>query len=98
MNLIGEKVRTDVNQELKILLTIANELYRKGKVYSYRNFCKKYLQKNSNLLNVLIYNDKKPSIPVLLSLYLKLNQEKLLPYWQQKLSLCLLNKAMKGQK
>lgn len=96
MNLIGEKVRTGVNQELKILLTIANELYRKGKVYSYRNFCKKYLQKNSNLLNVLIYNDKKPSIPVLLSLYLKLNQEKLLPYWQQKLSLCLLNKAMKG--
>ena len=98
MNLIGEKIRTDINDEIRLLLTIANELYRKDRVSSYRNFCKKYLQKNSNLLNVLIYNDKKPSIPVLLSLYLKLNQEKLLPYWQQKLSLCLLNKAMKGQK
>lgn len=98
MNLIGEKIRKNVNNEIRLLLLIANELYRKDRVSSYRNFCKKYLQKNSNLLNVLIYNDKKPSISVLLSLYLKLNQEKLLPYWQQKLSFCLLNKAMKGQK
>lgn len=98
MNLIGEKIRKDVNNEVRLLLLIANELYRKDRVSSYRNFCKKYLQKNSNLLNVLIYNDKKPSISVLLSLYWKLNQEKLLPYWQQKLSFCLLNKAMKGQR
>ncbi len=98
MNLIGEKIRKDVNNEIRLLLLIANELYRKDRVSSYRNFCKKYLQKNSNLLNVLIHNDKKPSISVLLSLYLKLNQEKLLPYWQQKLSFCLLNKAMKGQR
>ena len=76
MNLIGEKIRKDVNNEIRLLLLIANELYRKDRVSSYRDFCKKYLQKNSNLLNVLIYNDKKPSISVLLSLYLKLNQEK----------------------
>lgn len=61
MNLIGEKIRKDVNNEIRLLLLIANELYRKDRVSSYRNFCKKYLQKNSNLLNVLIYNDKKPS-------------------------------------
>ena len=69
MNLIGEKIRKDVNNEIRLLLLIANELYRKDRVSSYRNFCKKYLQKNSNLLNVLIYNDKKPSISVLLTVY-----------------------------
>lgn len=45
MNLIGEKVRKDVNNEIRLLLLIANELYRKDRVSSYRNFCKKYLQK-----------------------------------------------------
>lgn len=94
MHLIGDKIRKDVNNELRLLLLIANELYQKDRVSSYRNFCKKYLQKNSNLLNVLIHNNIRPSISVLLSLYLKLNQEKLLPYWQQKLSLCLLNKVI----
>ena len=69
MNLIGEKIRKDVNNEIRLLLLIANALYRKDRVSSYRNFCKKYLQKNSNLLNVLIYNDKKPSISVLLTVY-----------------------------
>lgn len=45
MNLIGEKIRKDVNNEIRLLLLIANELYRKDRVSSYRNFCKKYLQK-----------------------------------------------------
>lgn len=47
MNLIGEKIRTDINDEIRLLLTIANELYRKDRVSSYRNFCKKYLQKTA---------------------------------------------------
>lgn len=34
MNLIGEKIRTDINDEIRLLLTIANELYRKDRVSS----------------------------------------------------------------
>lgn len=45
MNLIGEKIRKDVNNEIRLLLLIANELYRKDRVSSYRNFCKNIYKK-----------------------------------------------------
>lgn len=75
MRQIGTKIKTQ-NQELKLLIDVANELFDEGKVNSFRDFSRKYLSKTSNYMNILFYdNSKKPSVSALLGLHKKLTKE-----------------------
>lgn len=77
--------KTDKNIQLKLLLQIARELIQKGKTNSFRDFSSKYLNRCSNYLGTLIYQNKPPSIASILTLYFKLNQEKHMPNWKKRL-------------
>lgn len=77
--------KTDRNIHLQLLLQIAKKLIQKGKTNSFRDFSSKYLNKCSNYLGTLIYQNKAPSIASILTLYFKLNQEKDMPIWQKEL-------------
>lgn len=76
MRKIGENINYPTNDEVRFLIEIANHLYEKGKIRSFRQFSKEYLAKNSNYMNVLFHNwNIKPSIASLISLYQKLREE-----------------------
>lgn len=90
--------KTDKNIQLNLLLQIAKELIHKGKTNSFRDFSSKYLNRCSNYLGTLIYQNKPPSIASLLTLYFKLNQEKYMLNWQVKLVNTLKNIIMKEKK
>lgn len=68
--------KTETNQQLKLLLQIAKELIQEGKSNSFRDFSSKYLNRCSNYLGTLVYQNKSPSVASILTLYFKLNQEK----------------------
>lgn len=87
--------KTEANQQLKLLIQIAKELIQEGKSNSFREFSCKYLNKCSNYLGTLVYQNKYPSIASILSLYLKLNQEKQMSNWQNKLLGILKNSIIK---
>ena len=75
MRQIGTKIKAP-NPEMKLLIDVANELFADGKVNSFRDFSRKYLDKTSNYMNILFYDEtKKPSIPALLWLHRKLTNE-----------------------
>lgn len=76
MRKIGEKIDYPANDEVRFLVEIANLLYKKGKIRSFREFSRKYLGKNENYINVLLYDlNIKPSIGSLIFLYQKLREE-----------------------
>lgn len=77
--------KTDRNIHLQLLLQIAKKLIQEGKTNSFRDFSSKYLNKCSNYLGTLVYQNKSPSITSILTLYFKLNQEKYMPIWQEEL-------------
>lgn len=72
--------------ETDFILTVAQMLINEGYAKSLRDFSLRYLSRNPNMLCVIKYRNIKPSIPILLSLYLKLNQEQIYPNIQQQLS------------
>lgn len=75
---IDEKISND---ETRLLSSIAKELYKLGKITSYRDFSRKFLEKNSNYMNVLFGNIQlKPSIPAIIRLYQNLREEGCLTY------------------
>lgn len=76
MRKIGENIDYPTNDEVRFLVEIANLLHKQGKIRSFRQFSKQYLNKNSNYMNVLFHNwNIKPSIVSLISLYQKLREE-----------------------
>lgn len=76
MRKIGEKIDYPANDEVRFLVEIANLLYKKDKIRSFREFSRKYLGKNENYMNVLLYDlNIKPSIGSLIFLYQKLREE-----------------------
>lgn len=76
MRKIGENINYPTNDEVRFLIEIANLLYKKGKIRSFREFSRKYLAKNENYINVLLYDlNIKPSISSLITLYQKLREE-----------------------
>lgn len=89
--------KTEANQQLKLLIQIAKELIQEGKS-SFRDFSSKYLNRCSNYLGTLVYQNKSPSVASILTLYFKLNQEKYMPNWQIKLANTLKNIIMKEKK
>lgn len=76
MRKIGDNISYTTNDELRFLIEIANHLYKKGKIRSFREFSREYLDKNDNYMNVLFYDvNVKPSIASLITLYQKIRQE-----------------------
>lgn len=76
MRKIGENIDYPTNDEVRFLIEIANLLYKQGKIRSFREFSRKYLAKNENYINVLLYDlNIKPSISSLITLYQKLREE-----------------------
>ena len=84
MRKIGESINYPTNDEVRFLIEIANLLYKQGKIRSFREFSRKYLAKNENYMNVLLYDlHIKPSISSLITLYQKLREEGVLSnIWQ----------------
>lgn len=84
MRKIGESINYPTNDEVRFLIEIANLLYKQGKIRSFREFSREYLDKNENYMNVLFYDvTVKPSISSLITLYQKLRQEGVLSnIWQ----------------
>ncbi len=83
------------NQYLEMFLNIADELLQEQKIKSRRDFSSRYLNKCSNYIGSLIYQNKKPSIASGWALFVNLNRNKQLPDWQEKLSKTLYNMAVK---
>ncbi len=83
------------NQYLEMFLDIADELLQEQKIKSRRDFSNRYLNKCSNYIGSLVYQDKQPSIASGWSLFVNLNRNKQLPHWQEKLSETLYNMAVK---
>lgn len=83
------------NQYLEMFLNIADELLQEQKIKSRRDFSSRYLNKCSNYIGSLIYQNKKPSIASGWALFVNLNRNKQLPDWQEKLSETLYNMALK---
>ena len=80
MRKIGENIDYPTNDEVRFLIEIANLLNKKGKIRSFREFSRIYLDKNENYMNVLLYDlNIKPSIGSLITLYQKLREEGILP-------------------
>ena len=81
MRKIGENITYPTNDEVRFLIEIANLLYKQGKIRSFRQFSEQYLNKNSNYMNVLLYDlHIKPSIGSLITLYQKIREEGCLLY------------------
>lgn len=83
------------NQYLEMFLDIADELLQEQKIKSRRDFSSRYLNKCSNYIGSLVYQDQKPSIASGWTLFVNLNRQKQLPHWQEKLSQTLYNMAVK---
>lgn len=83
------------NQYLEMFLNIADELLENQYIKSRRDFSSRYLNKCSNYIGSLVYQDKKPSIASGWTLFVNLNRQKQLPQWQKKLSDTLYNMALK---
>lgn len=79
MRKIGENIDYPTNDEVRFLIEVANLLYKQGKIRSFREFSEQYLGKNSNYMNVLLYDlNIKPSIASLITLYQKIREESIL--------------------
>lgn len=78
-----------------MFLSIADELLENQYIKSRRDFSSRYLNKCSNYIGSLVYQDKQPSIASGWTLFVNLNRQKQLPHWQEKLSQTLYNMAVK---
>lgn len=79
MRKIGQNIDYPTNDEVRFLIEIANLLHKQGKIRSFRQFSEQYLGKNSNYMNVLLYDlNIKPSIGSLITLYQKIREEGIL--------------------
>ena len=83
------------NQYLEMFLSIADELLENHYIKSRRDFSSRYLNRCSNYIGSLVYQDKQPSIASGWTLFVNLNRQKQLPHWQEKLSETLYNMAIK---
>ena len=83
------------NQYLEMFLSIADELLENQYIKSRRDFSSRYLNRCSNYIGSLVYQDKQPSIASGWTLIVNLNRQKQLPHWQEKLSETLYNMAIK---
>ena len=83
------------NQYLEMFLSIADELLENQYIKSRRDFSSRYLNRCSNYIGSLVYQDKQPSIASGWTLFVNLNRQKQLPHWQEKLSETLYNMAIK---
>ena len=83
------------NQYLEMFLNIADELLENHHIKSRRDFSSRYLNKWSNYLGSLVWQNKKPSISSSWALLVNLNRKKQLPHWQKELSKTLYNMALK---
>lgn len=83
------------NQYLEMFLNIADELLENHHIKSRRDFSSRYLNKCSNYLGSLVWQNKKPSISSSWALLVNLNRKKQLPHWQKELSKTLYNMALK---
>lgn len=83
------------NQYLDMFLNIADELLENQYIKSRRDFSSKYLNRCSNYIGSLVYQDKQPSVASGWALFVNLNRNKQLPHWQKKLSQTLYNIALK---
>ena len=83
------------NQYLEMFLSIADELLENQYIKSRRDFSSRYLNKCSNYIGSLVYQDKQPSIASGWTLFVNLNRQTQLPHWQEKLSETLYNMAIK---
>lgn len=82
-----------LDSETDFILTIAQMLITEGRAKSLRDFSLRYLNKNPNILCVIKYKNIKPSLSILLALYLRLNQEHIYPNIQQQLSKLIYQRA-----
>lgn len=73
------------NQYLEMFLNIADELLENHHIKSRRDFSSRYLNKCSNYLGSLVWQNKKPSISSSWALFVNLNRKKQLPHLQKKL-------------
>ncbi len=78
-----------------MFLSIADELLENQYIKSRRDFSSRYLNRCSNYIGSLVYQDKQPSIASGWTLFVNLNRQKQLPHWQEKLSETLYNMAIK---
>ena len=83
----------NLNKDTEFVIYIANLLIKEGYVKSLREFSKQYLHKNPNTICVMKYQNIEPSLAILLSLYLKLNQKQIYPSIQQQLSKLIYQKT-----
>lgn len=83
------------NQYLEMFLNIADELLQEQKIKSRRDFSTRYLNKCSNYLGSLVWQNKNPSISSSWALLVNLHKNKLLPQWQEQLSNSLYKRALK---
>ncbi len=83
------------NQYLEMFLNIADELLKNHHIKSRRDFSSRYLNKCSNYLGALVWQNKKPSLSSSWALFVNLNRKKQLPHWQEQLSKTLYNMALK---
>ena len=83
------------NQHLEMFLNIADELLENHHIKSRRDFSTRYLNRCSNYLGSLVWQNKKPSISSSWALLVNLHKNKLLPQWQEQLSNSLYKRAIK---
>lgn len=82
------------NQYLEMFLNIADELLQEQKIKSRRDFSTRYLNRCSNYLGSLVWQNKKPSISSSWALFVNLNRKKQLPHWQEQLSKTLYDSQL----
>ena len=73
------------NQYLEMFLDIADELLQEQKIKSRRDFSSRYLNRCSNYIGSLVWQNKPPSVASILTLYFNSNQRNQLPKWQDEL-------------
>lgn len=86
------------NQYLEMFLNIADELLQEQKIKSMRDFSSRYLNKCSNYIGSLLWQNKPPSIASILTLYFNLNQRNQLPKWQDELFKTIKETVIKEKK
>ena len=86
------------NQYLEMFLNIADELLQEQKIKSRRDFCSQYLNKCSNYIGSLVWQNKPPSVASILTLYFNLNQRNQLPKWQDELLKTIKETIIKKKK
>lgn len=67
------------NQYLEMFLNIADELLQEQKIKSRRDFSTRYLNRCSNYLGSLVWQNKKPSISSSWALFVNLNRKSNFP-------------------